>query len=545
MIHNPILRGFHPDPSICRVGEDYYMVTSSFSYFPGVPVFHSRDLAHWTRLGYVLDRKEQLHVTYEDVSMGIFAPTIRWHDGLFYMITTNITTHENFFCTASDPAGPWSDPVVIRDAGGIDPSLFWDDDGKVYFTGTAPWGDPRYDHPMVICAGIDMTTGQLVGEPWPVGDGAAKNATSPEGPHIYKRDGWYYLLIAEGGTEHWHAVTVSRSRDIRGPFEQCPFNPVLTHRHLGRNYPICNVGHADLVECQGGSWYAVCLGSRLVGGCHKPLGRETFLVPVVWEDGWPVFSPGTGRVERTYPAPAFAKEEPAPDAAPVLTENGRIHPDWNTLGTPYEDFLRVTGDGVAIRMLRTGLVPWEFEGKPFDFGEHMATCGQARNCMPFLGRRLAEPRFTMEVTMAVALAGNETAGIAILQNNAHQLRLEAAAEENGVRFRVLSVTYGLLDGKMHYEETVQGSALLPAGDRWRLRMEGRDNVYRFAVRPEPGGAWTAVADGVDGSHLGSETAGGFVGAYVGLFASGNGADADSEAVFTDLDMREERGDDAV
>ena len=135
MIKNPILKGFYPDPSICRADDDFYMVTSSFSYFPGVPVFHSRDLVNWEQIGHVLDRKEQLHVTYEDISLGIFAPTIRYHEGTFFMITTNMTTHENFFCTAKNPAGPWSDPIIIKEAEGIDPSLFFDDDGKIYFTG--------------------------------------------------------------------------------------------------------------------------------------------------------------------------------------------------------------------------------------------------------------------------------------------------------------------------------------------------------------------------------------------------------------------------
>lgn len=533
MIRNPILRGFHPDPTICRVGEDYYLATSSFSYFPGVPIYHSRDLMGWERLGYALDRPEQLPVTYEDASGGIFAPTLRWHNGVFYLITTNMTTHENFFCTASDPAGPWSDPVVIREAGGIDPSLFWDDDGRVYYTGTALWNDPRFDRPMIVCGEIDLTTGQIVGELWGIGEGAARESTSPEGPHLYKKDSWYYLLIAEGGTEHNHAVTVSRSKDLHGPFEQCPTNPVLTHRHLGRDYPICNVGHADLVECQDGSWYAVCLGSRLVGGYHKPLGRETFLVPVVWEDGWPVFSPGTGKVEWTYPAPTFAE---GADFRPKAEENS----EWNYLGTPYEDFVRHEGGTIAVKMLPRNLVPWEFEGEEFDFFGHMQKIGKTKACMPFYGRRLHEPGFTFGADLAVSLAGKETTGIAVLQNNAHQLRLEGTAGEDGtVRFRVVKVTYALRDGKMHYEETEQGSAALPLSGQYRLQMRGRGNTYAFAVQAQ-GKAWQTVAREVDGTHLGSETAGGFVGAYVGLFASGNGEESQNEAVFSQITLREEQ-----
>ncbi len=533
MIQNPILRGFHPDPTICRVGEDYYLATSSFSYFPGVPIYHSRDLMRWERLGYALDRKEQLHVTYEDVSAGIFAPTLRWHDGVFYLISTNMTTHENFFCTAADPSGPWSDPVVIREAGGIDPSLFWDDGGRAYYTGTAPWNDPRFDHPMIVCSEIDLATGQLIGDMWGIGEGHARDAHAPEGPHLYKKDGWYYLLIAEGGTEHYHAVTVSRSRDLRGPFEQCPANPVLTHRHLGHDHPICNVGHADLVECQDGSWYAVCLGSRLVNGYHKPLGRETFLVPVVWEDGWPVFSPGTGKVEWEYPAPSFAREG---DIRPVDDPDT----EWNYLGTPYEDFVRREDGAVKLRMLPQNLVPWEFEGEVFDFFGHMQKTGKAKNCMPFYGRRLHEAEFTFEARMDAVLNGQESAGIAIMQNNAHQLRLEGVAEPGGqVRFQVMRVTYELRNGKMHYEEASEGSILLPASGCYHLQMRGGENLYDFAVC-EDGRAWQTVARQVDGTHLGSETAGGFVGAYVGLFASGNGSGSANEAVFSGITLREEQ-----
>lgn len=528
MIKNPILRGFHPDPSICRVGEDYYLVTSTFSYFPGVPVYHSRDLAHWRQIGHVLERKEQLHVTYEDISAGIFAPTIRWHEGIFYLITTNMTTGENFFCTATDPAGPWSNPVVLEGAGGIDPSLFWDEDGTAYYTGTAPWNDPRFPEHCIVCGEIDLNTGRVVGDMWSIGSGYAKDAPFPEGPHLYRRDGWYYLLIAEGGTQHDHAITVSRSKSLRGPFEQCPHNPVLTHRHLGKNYPVCNVGHGDLVECQDGSWYAVCLGSRLVAGYHKPLGRETFLVPVTWEDDWPVFSPGTGKVEETYPAPAFAQsgEETASDAL-----------DWNYLGTPYQDFAHWEPDRVTLDMLPQSLVPWEFEGEVFDFFGHMQRIGKTRACMPFVGVRLEEPRFTAEVQLQVAPKNRESAGLVLMQNNANQLRLEVRADsEDRALIRTVRVCYGLVDGKMHYEETVAGELSLTAAEAYTLRITGDDNRYDFAAGAL-GGGLEPVASQVDGTHLGSEVADGFVGAYVGIFATGNGEMSQNQGKFSHFTCR--------
>ena len=545
MLQNPILKGFYPDPSICRVGNDFYMVTSSFSYFPGVPVFHSKDLMHWEQIGHVLDRKEQLHVTYEDISLGIFAPTIRYNNGTFYMITTNMTTHENFFCTATDPAGPWSNPVVIRDATGIDPSLFFDDDGKVYFTGTSGFGDKRFDHQVIACSEIDLTTGQLVSEQWVLGDGAAKGAISPEAPHLYKKDGWYYLIIAEGGTEHYHAVTVSRSRSLHAPFENFHSNPILTHRHLGKDYPICNVGHGDLVELPDGSWYMVCLATRLIDGYHKLLGRETFIVPVVWEDDWPVVSPGTGKVEWTYPAPNLA---PCPLPVPPAHDdfkNGRLSFEWNYLGTPYEDFVHVTPGKMSIHMLKKNTVSWEFEGEVFDFFGHMMRTGKIHENMPWIGKRLTEATFMVSTKMSVTPKGKEAAGIAILQNNANQLRIEitAAAHENQVRVSAYKVVYSLCEGKMHYEETCEGSVIMDAADAYVLTINGHNNKYDFIVQPQNDGNATnaaaeqiVIAAHIDGTHLGTESAGGFVGAYAGLYATSGGEASDNHADFTYYEM---------
>lgn len=533
MIKNPILKGFYPDPSICRADDDFYMVTSSFSYFPGVPVFHSRDLVNWEQIGHVLDRKEQLHVTYEDISLGIFAPTIRYHEGTFYMITTNMTTHENFFCTAKNPAGPWSDPIIIKEAEGIDPSLFFDDDGKIYFTGTCGFGTDQY----ILCSEIDLKTGQFIGEPWSVGRSAAKNGTSPEAPHIYKRNGWYYRVIAEGGTEHYHAVTVSRSRDIHGPYEDFRGNPILTHRHLGMNYPICNVGHADFVELKDGSWYMVCLGSRLVDGYHKPLGRETFIAPVAWEEDWPVVSPGTGKLEWQYPSPQL-------ESAPVAQvpdhddfSEGRLRMEWNYLGTPYDEFVSVAPGRLTMKMLPKSLVPWEFEGEVFDFMGHIMKLGHTKESMPFIGKRLKEPDFSVRTEMKAELTDSESSGLVIMQNNAHQLRLEASAvpsDDTKLCFKVMKVVYGLRDGKIHFEETEEGAALADRSESYELCIKGHQNRYDFYVKTE--NQTITVAENVDGTHLGSEAAGGFVGAYAGVFATANGGRSDHKAWFSYFDL---------
>ena len=272
---NPILPGFHPDPSICRVGDDFYLVTSSFEYFPGLPIYHSRDLVHWEQIGHCLTRDSQVHlVTGAPNCLNIYAPTIRYHDGLFYVIVTNVTgdNHGNFIITAKDPAGEWSDPIALPFPG-IDPSLFFDEDGKVYYLGTDGG---------IYLSEMDITTGAAIGETHRLWHGTANN---PEGPHLYKIDGMYYLLLAQGGTEICHMAVLARSESILGPYEPCPHNPVLTN--IGQSLAIKAAGHADLVEDAEGNWWAVCLGIRpLAYPFRHNLGRETMLVPAKWENGW-------------------------------------------------------------------------------------------------------------------------------------------------------------------------------------------------------------------------------------------------------------------
>ena len=225
---NPILSGFYPDPSICRAGNDYYLVTSTFCYFPGIPVFHSTDLVHWNQIGNVLDRESQIPLAGTGLAGdGIYAPTIRYHEGVFYVITTNVRGGiGNFIVTATDPAGPWSDPIPLHSEG-IDPSLFFDDDGKCYYCGTKARreGSRYFGDNEIYIQELDLNTMTLVGESWPAWHGALRNVEWPEGPHIYKKDGWYYLLISEAGTAHMHCVTVARSKSLNEPFTGYAGNP--------------------------------------------------------------------------------------------------------------------------------------------------------------------------------------------------------------------------------------------------------------------------------------------------------------------------------
>ena len=283
---NPIISGFHPDPSICRVGDDYYMVNSSFEWFPGMPIHHSKDLVNWELIGYGIHRPEQLNLQ-EGLKdyMGIFAVTIRHHDGLFYLITTCVQCEKggNFYITAENPAGPWSDPVWL-DAPGIDPSLMWDDDGKCYYVGHGNLkGKQEWPNQQgAWLQELDTQQKKLVGPRKQLTHGHANNAVWTEAPHLYKINGKYLLMVAEGGTEYNHSVTVHHSDSLWGPYISDQINPVLSHRQLGKNYSIYAVGHADLVQTQKGDWWAVALGKRNYAGITV-LARETFLTPVQFE----------------------------------------------------------------------------------------------------------------------------------------------------------------------------------------------------------------------------------------------------------------------
>ena len=269
---NPVIPGTTPDPSAVRVGDDYYLVTSSFEYFPGVPLYHSRDLVHWRQLGHVLSRDAQLPLRGIPSSQGIYAPTIRHHDGTYYVVTTNMQGGGSFYVKATAPTGPWSDPIFVREGEfTMDPSLFFDDDGKVYYT---RHGGGREGG--IYQAEIDVATGVLRAPARLVWKGTGD--IWPEGPHLYKVDGTYYLMISEGGTSYEHMVTVARAKSPWGPFEPAPRNPILTHRFLPE-HPLQATGHADLLQTPEGRFWLVLLGIRPSTPRRHHLGRET-LSPV-------------------------------------------------------------------------------------------------------------------------------------------------------------------------------------------------------------------------------------------------------------------------
>lgn len=279
---NPVVPGFYPDPSICKANGKYYMVCSSFHYFPGVPLFESKDLINWTQIGHVLTRDSQLPLEGQGISGGIYAPTIRYNDGRFYMVTTNFGGNMgNFYVWTDDIYGEWSEPVLVEQ-GGIDPSLYFED-GKAYFMSN---GDDDEGVSGITQCEIDIETGKKLTPSKCIYNGAGGRYI--ESPHLYKFGNEYYIMVAEGGTEYGHMVVYAKGPTPYGPFENYAKNPVLTNRNLG-GYEIQGCGHGDLIEDNNGNVWMVHLGFRQIDRWlpFHITGREVYLVPVTFnEDGW-------------------------------------------------------------------------------------------------------------------------------------------------------------------------------------------------------------------------------------------------------------------
>ena len=491
---NPILPGFHPDPSICRVGDDFYLVTSSFEYFPGLPIYHSRDLVHWEQIGHCLTRDSQVHlVTGAPNCLNIYAPTIRYHDGLFYVIVTNVTgdNHGNFIITAKDPAGEWSDPIALPFPG-IDPSLFFDEDGKVYYLGT---------NGGIYLSEMDITTGAAIGETHRLWQGTANN---PEGPHLYKIDGMYYLLLAQGGTELCHMAVLARSESILGPYEPCPHNPILTN--IGQSLPIKAAGHADLVEDADGNWWAVCLGIRpLAYPFRHNLGRETMLVPAKWENGW-LYAGENGAVLPEFTvahAPkAWAASGYVPGSAVTDEFQGEtLHPMWNLIYNPVPGMEQCTGNGLELH--GNGVSLWEDAPKAW------------------LGRRQEHFCCTAETELAfVPGQEGEEAGLTVYMNPGHHYEI-ARTMRDGVDCIILRRRIGAL--------CAVEKAVPCHGGTVTLRLSCDRYWYRFAFA-EDGGAMQEIGAG-ETQYLTTEAGGCFTGNYIALYASGNGTDMTAPAKF--------------
>jgi xylan 1,4-beta-xylosidase len=486
---NPVIPGFFSDPSVCRVGDDYYLVNSTFEYFPAVPVFHSKDLVNWELIGYAIHRPDQLTKAGNVLQPNIFATTIRHHDGVFYMITTNMGGGGNFYVTATNPAGPWSDPVWI-DAPAIDPDLFFDDDGKAFVISST-----------FELHQIDVKTGKFLSEGRRLWNGTGGRYA--EGPHIYKKDGFYYLMVAEGGTEEAHSETIARSKDIWGPYNSNPANPILAHANgAGQGNPIQGVGHADIVNAHDGSYWIVFHGYRTIGsGVQHTLGRETCLAPVSWpKNGWPVVN-GNGTATIEMKVPTLPLKPFAAKPARIEFDADRLGLEWNYIRNPIagsysfaarKGYLRLTGTDQTI---------------------------EDRKSPTFVGRRVQDMNFTAttQVEFEPTPKTSEEAGLILLNNGAH---FDVVIRQSGkARVAVARLRFGAL---VHESKEV----VLKPGPV-RLVVKGERSTYTFL--------WAQGTDAptelvkVDAKFLSSETVGGFTGVYVGLYATGNGKPSTASA----------------
>lgn len=528
---NPILAGFYPDPSICRAGDDFYLVHSTFSYYPGVPIFHSKDLVNWKQIGNILDRPEQLDVEGLGVSRGIFAPAIEYHDGVFYMITTLVDKGGNFVVTATNPAGPWSDPVWLREVSGIDPSIFFDKDGKAYilYNSDAPDNKPLYDgHRTIRILEFDYKNLKTVGQPSILVNGGVDISKKPvwiEGPHIYNVNGYYYLMAAEGGTSVNHSEVILRSEKATGPYVPYDKNPILTQRHLpnDRPNPVSATGHADLVQTKNGEWWAVFLATRPYDTeDHYNIGRETFLAPVTWQDGWPIINAEHELVQYSYTRPNLpeAKLSDFP-----LNGNFRYREDfndsklpmhWLMLRTPHTDWYSLSQPSGKLTL---AVRPEELSGK---------------SNPSFLTRRQQHIAGSASTIMEFQPTGDsEFAGIAAFQGEKHHYLLgkTIAKGKQVVQLRKA-------DGTVLAEQQLsKKESKLPL--QLKIDFDGARYAFSYATKD---GAWKLLQGEVDGRYLSTRVSGGFVGVTLGIFATSQGKSSNSKAAFDWFDYE---GNDAI
>lgn len=502
---NPILPGFYPDPSAIAVGDDFYIVNSSFSYFPGLPIMHSRDLANWEQIGNAMDRNSQLPLGDGDISRGLFAPTIRYNNGTYYIICTNVSFGGNFIITATDPKGPWSEPHYIEGAEGIDPSLFFDDDGKCYYTGTHP--NPagcQYDGDWYIYTQeIDIENFKLIGEPVDVWNGAMRGVHWPEGPHTYKVGEYYYILHAEGGTGPNHAICVARSKNIFGPYETNFNNPILTHRFLGALYPVQYVGHGDMFMTSKGEWYMVMLATRPIYG-KTTKGRETFLARVAWEDDWPVVNPGLGVLSNEVIIDM-------PEYVPPVDKN--LIPGDNR-HFEFKDMKELPYTCVTIR---------NPEDDMYEFVENGLALKCSKKCS-YIGVRQDAVAFdAIAVLRTKGLYEGAAAGMMLYQSDKYQLRVEYS----GIHINV----YLRTDGE---DEKIASMMLVVHNATIGIQVRG----LKATVFLGEGNNLVPLIKDISIASLSTEVAGGFVGCTVGIYGQSDKEDGEAKrAVFKSLSYR--------
>ncbi len=501
--NNPILSGFYPDPSVCRAGDDYYLVTSSFVYHPGLPIFHSKDLVNWEQVGHGIHRINQLDYKNCETSLGLWAPTIRFHNNKFYIINTFVSEgrearRDNFIITADKPEGPWSDPVFIKGADGIDPSIFFDNDGKICYTGNCiiPKDKSEYEghHAIYLCE-LDPVSFQIINDIKIIWNGNKTTSKWIEAPHIYKKDEYYYLIVAEGGTFTNHSVMMARSKTIDGEYEICPRNPIVSHRHTSLMHPVSVVGHADIVETQNGEWWMVLLGVRPYKGFNYNLGRETFLAPIIWdEDGWIRLDTTNGLIQQEERVPSL---EPHPFTLKDTLDdfNGDLDLIWNTVHPYQKDFFTLSERESHLRIYLQPEVIHEI-------------------CTPsFIGRRQQHKNFELSVAMEFApKQNNEEAGLVLLSDDRYNYSFVAGLKSKHKILRLYKTEAG--KNELIHELPIANNPVL------YLSIEGYDTSYSFYYGYSQD-KLVLFKGGLKASLLSSTVNEGFTGTYIGMYASSN------------------------
>lgn len=508
--YNPILQGCYPDPSITRKGNDYYLVCSSFAFFPGVPIFHSKDLVNWTQIGHVLDRTSQLKVHDTPMSAGVYAPDIKYnpHNDTFYMITTQFAGgFGNIVVKTKDPLKGWSDPVKLQ-FDGIDPSLFFDDNGKAYVVhNDAPdKGEELYQgHRVIKIWEYDLENDKIIsGTGKIIVNGGVDITQKPiwiEAPHIYKKDGSYYLMCAEGGTGGWHSEVIFKSNSPMGPYIPAPSNPILSQRYLtkDRKNKVDWAGHADLVEGQDGKFYGIFLAIRPNEKSRVNIGRETFILPVDWSGEFPVFENGLIPLNPKLKMPKGVenktiKEGFFPNGNFTFTDNfsmKNLDYRWIGLRGPREDFISVIPKGLLI--------------KPFE-----ANIKELRPTSTLFYRQ-QHNSFTATITMNyIPKSNNDLAGIVCYQKETFNYVFGITKKEN--------------DYYLVLERTENGKSVIMASQkiditqpiRLQVKVQGDEYSFNYSINEKN---FQNFGGTVSGDILSTDVAGGFTGCLIGLYAT--------------------------
>ena len=516
--YNPILQGCYPDPSITRKGDDYYLVTSTFAMFPGVPIFHSKDLVNWKQIGHVLDRVSQLEVHDCGISAGIYAPQILYNknNDTFYMITTEFSGgFGNIVVKTKDPLKGWSDPIKL-DFNGIDPSLFFDDNGKAYIIhNDAPdKGKELYNgHRVIKIWEYDVTTDKIIpGTDKIIVDGGVDLAKKPiwiEAPHIYKKDGKYYLMCAEGGTGGWHSEVIFKSDNPKGPYTPAPSNPILTQRHFPKDRvnKVDWAGHADLVlGPDNKKYYGVFLAVRPNEKQRVNTGRETFILPVDWSGEFPVFENGLVPMEPKLKMPAGVTENKTgqdgffPNGNFTFKDDfsaGKLDYRWIGLRGPREDFISTSKQGLRI--------------KPFE-----ANIKEVKPTSTLFLRQMHKT-FLFSATIDYKPASEkELAGIVAMQSE--RFNYVFGITKKGVEYYILLARTAGKFRSREVESKIVASAKIDLSKPVRLQVAANDDDYQFSYSTN-GTDFVNLGGTVSGDILSTDVAGGFTGCLLGLYAT--------------------------